>query len=69
MDRINKNAEGFIYVDAPDSTGKFFIKNLLLAEIPAKQHIAVAIASPAALPQHLREEDNLPIPPHNYQWI
>ncbi|XP_067134561.1 uncharacterized protein [Centruroides vittatus] len=45
VDRINNNTGGIIYLDAPGGTGKTFLINLLLAEIRAKQHIAIAPAS------------------------
>ncbi|XP_048004348.1 ATP-dependent DNA helicase pif1-like [Leguminivora glycinivorella] len=45
MNRINNNTGGIIYLDAPGGTGKTFLLNLLLAEIRATKHIALALAS------------------------
>ncbi|GBP45076.1 hypothetical protein EVAR_33181_1 [Eumeta japonica] len=45
MNRINNNTGGIIYLDAPGGTGKTFLINLILAEIRAEKHIALALAS------------------------
>ncbi|GBP90210.1 ATP-dependent DNA helicase pif1 [Eumeta japonica] len=45
MNRINNNTGGIIYLDAPGGTGKTFLINLILAEIGAEKHIALALAS------------------------
>ncbi|GBP59978.1 hypothetical protein EVAR_84478_1 [Eumeta japonica] len=65
MNRINNNTGGIIYLDAPGGTGKTFLINLILAEIRAEKHIALALAS--ALQPHLWKEDELPILPYNYR--
>ncbi|GBP12518.1 ATP-dependent DNA helicase pif1 [Eumeta japonica] len=45
MNRINNNTGGIIYLDASGGTGKTFLIILILAEIRAEKHIALALPS------------------------
>lgn len=45
IDKINANAGGVYFLDAPGGTGKTFLINLLLAKIRAEKKIAIAVAS------------------------
>ncbi|XP_050679666.1 ATP-dependent DNA helicase PIF7-like [Leptidea sinapis] len=45
INRIETNAGGIIFLDAPGGTGKTFLINLVLATIRVKNEIALALAS------------------------
>jgi len=45
MSVIEKKEGGLIFINAPGSTGKTFLMNLILAEIRLKGDIALAVAS------------------------
>jgi len=44
-DIIQNDKGGLIFLDAPGGTGKVFLLNLILAEIPKKGDVALAVAS------------------------
>ena len=48
LDRINREASGIIFLDAPGRTGKRFVIDLLLAKIRQHFKIAIAVASKSA---------------------
>ncbi|KFM81214.1 hypothetical protein X975_08123, partial [Stegodyphus mimosarum] len=45
MKQINNRTGRIIYLDVLGGTGKTFLMNLLLAEMRAKQHVVLALAS------------------------
>ncbi|GBN08300.1 hypothetical protein AVEN_133797-1 [Araneus ventricosus] len=45
MNVISEEKGDILFLDAPGRTGKTFLINLMLAEIPSKRHIALAVAS------------------------
>ena len=58
LHRIVSHSGGFLFLDAPGSTGKTFLINLLLAKVHSQRKIALAVASSGIAATLLNGERN-----------